>query len=653
MLELAPMKSLQHFAEIAQQLLASIRSFETATRKLKLPGCAGEEWYELLEQKIVPQLTDEKYLVAAVVGGTNIGKSVIFNHLAGSRSSATNPLASGTKHPLCLVPRRFECDHDLAKIFEGFRLESWRSDEDTLREDEEHILFWKESDVLPANLLILDTPDIDSDAVVNWERADRVRRSADVLIGVLTQQKYNDAAVKKFFRESALQEKAIILVFNQCRFPEDEEYWPMWLETFCQETGTSPEYVYLAPYDREAAEGNLLPFYLRSPIANGDNRTGSPDRYRKGARDTHPQLSDRDKTSHNLLDDISRLKFPEIKLRSLRGAVNRVVNSTSGIHAWLGRIDRYHERYQTVNEQFSAEKILQIERWPILANSKFVEAIREWWRSERHGWSARVHGFYNSLGRGITWPVRKIRGQFQSEKTDPWQEYSRKEWSLMIDVIGKIYDRIAMLHEGGYDFLQEQLHPMIAGHRKEEFLQTLKTEYDRENFPGELEHLVDEKMRLFREEKPQYYKLISRLDQTAAVARPAVSVALFVTGFGPAGHVTAHFVTDSAMQTAAQVVGDVTGGTVAALVGDAALSETASTGTGYLEAWFRGLHREFIARRVRWLLETIQTHLCGELFEVLSDGAILDKHPDLEIIRTFCGQLEELTKNSLTHSDQL
>ncbi|MGV2333591.1 MAG UNVERIFIED_CONTAM: hypothetical protein LVR18_05525 [Planctomycetaceae bacterium] len=64
-------------------------------------------------------------------------------------------------------------------------------------------MFWRPAAELPDWLLVLDTPDIDSDARVNWQRADAVRRSADVLIAVLTQQKYNDAAVKEFFRRGA------------------------------------------------------------------------------------------------------------------------------------------------------------------------------------------------------------------------------------------------------------------------------------------------------------------------------------------------------------------------------------------------------------------------------------------------------------------
>ena len=65
---------------------------------------AGQEWFDLLRNKLLPQLDLPPLLVVAIVGGTNIGKSVIFNHLAGEVASAASPLAAGTKHPVCLVP---------------------------------------------------------------------------------------------------------------------------------------------------------------------------------------------------------------------------------------------------------------------------------------------------------------------------------------------------------------------------------------------------------------------------------------------------------------------------------------------------------------------------------------------------------------------
>ena len=78
-------------SETVGRLHAAVNVLEQATDLLRLPPLAGREWYELLRQKLLPQLRDDTFLVAAVVGGTNIGKSVIFNHLAGCRASATSP----------------------------------------------------------------------------------------------------------------------------------------------------------------------------------------------------------------------------------------------------------------------------------------------------------------------------------------------------------------------------------------------------------------------------------------------------------------------------------------------------------------------------------------------------------------------------------
>ena len=97
------------------------------------------------------------------VGGTNIGKSVVFNHLAGEWVSEVTATASGTKHPVCLVPPGFG-ETRLESIFGGFELHEWTEPEqplgDSLRDD----LFWRTSPSLPESLLVLDTPDIDSNA---------------------------------------------------------------------------------------------------------------------------------------------------------------------------------------------------------------------------------------------------------------------------------------------------------------------------------------------------------------------------------------------------------------------------------------------------------------------------------------------------------
>ena len=114
---------------------------------------------------------------------------------------------------------------------------------------------------------------MDSDVTVNWQRARAIRQAADVLVAVLTQQKYNDAAVKQFFRAAVEADKPILVVFNQCDLKADREYWPQWLATFCDQTGAQPELTYVIPYDRRGAEQLRLPFYLVAHTATeGEGR---------------------------------------------------------------------------------------------------------------------------------------------------------------------------------------------------------------------------------------------------------------------------------------------------------------------------------------------------------------------------------------------
>ena len=76
----------------------------------------------------------------AIVGGTNIGKSVMFNHLAGEVASASSPLAAGTKHPVCLVPPELADAALLGRLFEPFALHAWASADDPLKDSPENRL---------------------------------------------------------------------------------------------------------------------------------------------------------------------------------------------------------------------------------------------------------------------------------------------------------------------------------------------------------------------------------------------------------------------------------------------------------------------------------------------------------------------------------
>src|SRR5580704_6240467 len=156
---------------IVREIEAAAGDLASSVRLLGLAPLEDREWYRLLREKLVPQLGADAYLIVAVVGGTNIGKSVIFNHIADSSLSASSPLASGTRNPVCVVPAGFADTHELPAIFPEFDLKPWTSARDALVDAPDDRIYWRAADT-PPNLLILDTPDIDSDVQVNWRRAD-------------------------------------------------------------------------------------------------------------------------------------------------------------------------------------------------------------------------------------------------------------------------------------------------------------------------------------------------------------------------------------------------------------------------------------------------------------------------------------------------
>ena len=626
------------FAQCAQNihelhsLLGKLEQQATALQIEPLEGC---EWYQLLEQKLLPQMGEDAFLVAAVVGGTNIGKSVLFNHLAGSRASATSPLASGTKHVTCLTPNGFEESHDLSTIFPGFELKEWSDSEQALDESDTDWLFWRHSDSLPANLLVLDTPDIDSDARVNWERADKIRRTADVLIAVLTQQKYNDAAVKEFFRRAAAEDKFVLVVFNQVHLPDDEEYWPLWMKTFCDETGIDPQFLYLAPHDRQAAESNRLEFFERCwPVTSSDNRVNEADVNEAGGQDAGVNQAGVNQAGVNqaggqdagrrLREDLSMLKFGEIKLRTLQSALD-LIAASDGVPGYLQRVKERSGEFRSAAELLSTHNLAEIDNWPMLRNGLIVDKIRGWWQGQRGGWSAKVHNFYNAVGSGLTKGWKLVDEQLRGPQTPPLEAYRAREWEAVLDAVDEVYSRLNWFKELGNPLLQPRLATLLGATTRQELLDQIRREHEAADLDDQLQQLVKAELDSFRSESPEWYRSLRQLDAVAAAARPAVSIALFVTGFGPVGNAVGHIATETAVTSVVSVAGDVAAGGVTAAVGETWISSTASTGAAWLEAKFRRIHEQFIAQRAEWLAELLQKHLLGSLPEELAAAATISE----------------------------
>lgn len=633
--DVAP-SGLCRFASIVRRLSRSLKDLELVATPLRLEPLAGREWFDLLQRKLLPQLNEGAFLIVAVVGGTNIGKSVIFNHIAGFRASASSPLASGTKHPVCLVPQGFAEHHDLRALFPSFELRPWASGDESLLDVPSHCLFWRSHESVPNNLIILDTPDVDSDAPVNWQRADAVRQAADVLVAVLTQQKYNDAAVKQFFRKAATEDKAAIIVFNQVELPDDEEYWPIWLNTFAGETGLQPEYVYLAPNNRKAAEAIALEFEEREwPVRSAERMRDEELADPKTATSAAPALAPRHSplpTSFSAV--LSQLRFAEIKLRTLRGSLLFVLKGDDSIAAYLEEIRARSRQFHDAAGVFLRRSMVQQADWPVPPNSLLVDEMWAWWRDHREAWTAGIHGFYATIGGALRSGIQAVRTRLGHVPVEPLVEYRRQEWDAIVRVLQRLYEQLQIITTLDNPLLTERLNRLLSGTTCEALLVRLQQEHDQFDFHALVHDLVTHEMEWLRTERQPLFELLRKVDGATAVFRPVITV-----GFALGGGVGAeHFLMDAATQTLTHLAVDASAAAATTVAGEAAVDATAGI-LGQAKASLLRLHGKFQQRREAWLLDLLRRQFLGELLAELEAGATV---ADSAAFRDVAGLMNEL-----------
>jgi hypothetical protein len=633
------------FAARLKSLARALAALQPAAESIGVPGPRDQEWFALLTNKLLPQLDLPPLLIVAIIGGTNIGKSAIFNHLAGENASAVTPLAAGTKHPVCLVPPDLDDPALLQRLFEPFDLHAWHSPDDPLNDTQENRLYWRVGRRMPPRLLLLDAPDVDSDVVVNWTRAKAIRQAADVLLAVLTQQKYNDAAVKQFFRAAAEADKPIIVLFNQCDLTADADFWPHWLATFRDQiakkgTGTSlrsepvpffgPELVYVVPYDRRGADTLTLPFF--SIGSDGRAPPGQP---------------------VDLRDELAALRFDEIKIRTFRGALRRITDPQRGAGAYLQQIRTAAGDFSAAEKVLSAQEMARVD-WPMLPPSILVNEISAWWDAQRRPWSRRIHGFYRTVGRGVTWPIRAAWGAMTGPDADLLAAFQQKERAAIVAAVGKLIDELDRLSQIGNDTLRPRLLKLLGGHARADLL--LRVQAAHEQLPAVDEHyrqFLRSELEAWRQANPRAVRFLQSLDHLLAMARPAITVALFFTGLHFAGDIVgqaaAHTASDLAGQAAVQAAGHTTGqlATEAAITGGITGGGEAlvmTTGEGVSRAAgriFLRLQSQYAQQRASWLADWLETELLGSLLTDLRHGAQLPQLPAFKEVENLVRELPQ------------
>lgn len=520
----------QSWVSRVARLAQALRDLESTANRMRLPPAESFGWHGNLFQKLLPQLEIEPFLIVAVTGGTNTGKSVIFNHLAGSRLSRTHPNATQTKHPVCSVPQGFLTRHDLTKVFPDFDVREWASQDDALAEGPDNRLFVRTdpAGTQPARLLLFDTPDVDGTLRDNWRRAELVRHAADVLVCILTQQKYNDAAVREFFAAAAAVDKTVVVIFNMVDWPRQRELIGGWLSTFSEQTGVEPIHVYAAPWDPDAAEANRLPFYSIS--------TGS----------TNPR------------DDLAELHFDDIKIRSFRGSLRGVLNVQHGVPSYLALVERRAGEYREARDVLFHRLRLEIKDLPQLPKRLVWDEIWHWLERRRTRFDRAVNGVYTAVG--------SVFGRWLGK--NPQAElahFQEQEWDKLRLAMAAFLDLIDTLRRGGNEILRDVLDRTPAALDRRGLFDALKERHAAMPLLTEgYRQFVRAQLDTFEQENPNLVKFITRSLVTTAVVRPLVTVGLFCGG--------AHAV-DLAAGHVVNMVGDIVVGAATAVTGEGLIAK--------------------------------------------------------------------------------
>jgi hypothetical protein len=575
------------------ELCTAVEQVVPLAAELGAPDPGDADWHGGLFGKLRPQVAREPLLVAAVCGGTNTGKSLIANTLAGAPISRSLPEAARTLHPVASLPRGLAARIDLAALFPGFVPVAWRGEDDALALTPEHRLVWREdaAGVQPERLVLLDTPDIDGTLRENWRRAELVRDAADVVVAVLTQQKYNDAAVRDFFTAAAGAGKTVFVVFNMVDWPRQRERIAGWLGTFAAETGVAAEAVYAAPHDFAAAEAGRIALHPLPGLSASGQAT-------------------------DLADRLARCDFDRIKRRSMEGALGVVLDAEHGLAAWLAAVDRAAAGWRDAQDRLGRECRVRVEL-PAAPREIVWDEVWGWLEPRRSGIDLAVSAGYRFVGRQAARAARLV-GLGRSA-ADRQEDFAAKELEALKRALAEFVDRVTDACDRD-PRLAALLGPRLAAgdrtawyadlERRHAALPLVSDGY-RAFVRGELDR--------FATDNPGMLRAILTGLTAGSVARPVLTLALFGAGAAavPAAAGVFHHVVDVGVTFGVPLVGEA--GVAAANQGIRPL----------VERLFAG----WSAERGRILAETIHDVVLGDGAEEVGRRAAAAARPELERAR--------------------
>lgn len=275
-----------------------------------------DTWINLLRYKLVPHLAGEGCLVVAIMGGTNSGKSTVFNLLLGQETSPAKTTAAATRHPV-LAANALRAEQCLgAKLVPEFEPRPLEDPDAALNPDlPAEVLLVTSVASLPDRLVLLDTPDVDSIDKENWSVAENIRAAGDVLVAVLTEEKYCTERVVEFFRRAHASGRVIVPLMNKANPADGFDVARLQLREFCSLAGLQGP-CFVLPHDFALMNDFNRPIPPLEGVTQGEGMT-------QGAGD---------RSSPPLRKHLESLDVPAIKERVYRDTIRHFADQAGAFH---------------------------------------------------------------------------------------------------------------------------------------------------------------------------------------------------------------------------------------------------------------------------------------------------------------------------------
>ena len=363
------MKKGGELASLAKSILEGVETLRpldaaVAIHEERAGGILRDNILLSLRCKVLPELRSagDLPIFVGIQGGTNVGKSTVFNALAGQLISPAVVQASATKHPLVFVHESWRDRLLTSDTFPGLVCRELEDSKELLVNPDrtELIYFHFHSDGSLSQLALIDSPDFDSALESNLTVARYVTVLSDVTVYVTTAQKYKDRELVLHLKLLRDLKAMIILVFNML---DQEIVYNTLLEDLRSSVNLPESDVFAIrlPHSSSTHPEDELKDLLAKPVL---------ERLYGCKRDhVKPLLVER--TMRRTLDQVfqlTQLFSVEVKLK---------VRFTTYIDEELQKtVDRYVKSFSLAlpEETLAVRKVLrQTELWPFLKLSADVE----------------------------------------------------------------------------------------------------------------------------------------------------------------------------------------------------------------------------------------------------------------------------------------